>query len=122
MEREEINSTARGIGIANLVLGLWLIVSPFLFGYTGGAMTNSVILGIVVAILAVVRLTAPTQSWASWLNGVAGLWLIVAPFIFGFMDAAVLWNQIVVGVVVAGLGFWNGTITTQVHTTHHHAA
>lgn len=122
MEREQINTTARGIGIANLVLGLWLIISPFLFGYESGAIANSVILGVIVAILAVIHLTAPNQSWTSWLNGVAGLWLIVAPFMLGFTSAAVLWNQIIVGVLVAGLGFWNGTMTAQVHTTHHHAA
>ena len=122
VEREQINTTARGIGIANLVLGLWLIISPFLFGYESGAIANSVILGVIVAILAVIHLTAPNQSWTSWLNGVAGLWLIVAPFMLGFTSAAVLWNQIIVGVLVAGLGFWNGTMTAQVHTTHHHAA
>ncbi len=122
MERDQINSTARGIGVVNLVLGIWLIVSPFLFGYTSGAIANSVILGIIVAVLAIVRLAMPNQTWASWLNGVAGLWLIVAPFLFGFMDAAVLWNQIIVGVVVAGISFWNGTVASPIHTTHHHAA
>ena len=122
MDREQINSTARNIGIANLVLGLWLIISPFLFNYSSGAIGNSVILGIIVAGLAVIRLTVPNQTWASWLNGVVGLWLIVAPFMFGFTEAAVLWNQVIVGIVVAGLGFWNGTLTMPVHTTHHHVA
>lgn len=41
-------------GWVNLILGLWLIVSPWLLGFssTAGAMWNSVIVGFVVAILA----------------------------------------------------------------------
>lgn len=121
MDTEQRKSTARGLGVANLVLGLWLIISPFILGYSTGAITNSVILGIIVAILAIIRLSAPSQSWASWLNGVAGLWLILAPFIFNFMSPAVLWNELIVGVIVAALGFWNGTVTVPMqHMTHHH--
>jgi hypothetical protein len=38
----------------NTILGLWLIVSPFILGYsdTVGAMWNSIIVGLVVLVLA----------------------------------------------------------------------
>jgi len=119
MDKEQARTTARSLGIINLILGIWLILSPFIFSYESGAMTNSIVLGIVVAILAIIRLSAPSQTWASWLNGIAGLWLIVSPFIFGFMQTALLWDQIIVGIVVAVLGFWNGTLAMPMKPTHH---
>lgn len=122
MDTEQRKSAARELGIINLVLALWLIISPFTLGYPSGAIANSVILGIVVAILAIIRLSAPNQTWASWLNGVAGLWLILAPFMFGFTTMAVLWNELIIGVIVTILGFWNGTVTIPMrHATHHHS-
>jgi hypothetical protein len=119
---DQAKTTARGIGIINLVLGIWLIISPFLFSYSGNAMTNSIILGMIVAVMAIVRLGMPTQTWASWLNGIAGLWLILAPFILGTTVAAVLWNQIIVGLALTVLGFWNGAMVVPMRTTHHHGA
>jgi len=36
----------------NLILGIWLVISPFVFFLSGAAMWNNVILGIIVAALA----------------------------------------------------------------------
>ena len=123
MDKDQAINTMRGISIVNLILGLWLIVSPYLFSYTSSTTVNSVVLGIIVAALAIVRLVAPSQVWASWTNGIAGLWLIIAPFIIGASIAAEYWNGIIVGIVVAVLGFWNASIGTPVRTattTHRH--
>ncbi len=45
--------------------------------------------------------------WSSWLNFILGAWLIVASFIPGIVNnkAAVMWNNIIVGIVVAILAF-----------------
>ena len=43
-----------------------------------------------------------TVQWTSGINIVAGLWLIIAPFALGYVDIrAALWNDIVVGIIVA---------------------
>jgi hypothetical protein len=41
-----------GLSWINFLLGIWLILSPFVLGFTAaaGAMTNAIILGILVAI------------------------------------------------------------------------
>lgn len=39
----------------------------------------------------------------SWINGILGLWMIVAGFISGAQHSV---NYIIVGVVIAALGFW----------------
>lgn len=121
MQEDQVNERAQGVGIINLLAGIWLILSPFLFGYSGGATTNSVIAGIIVALLAVIRLTMTREAWTSWLVALAGLWMVISPFIFGFTQPEVLWNQIIVGVVIAGLSLWRGIASTPLHTPHHHA-
>lgn len=110
-----------GNGIINLILGIWLITSPFIFSYTSGAVINSVVLGILVSALAVVHLSMPNQMWVSWLIGISGLWLVLAPFILGFTESAVLWNELSVGIVVTILGFLSSVITIPIQTPHHHA-
>ena len=45
---------------------------------------------------------------ASGVNLLAGIWLIIAPFLLGYSDqAAPLWNDIIVGIIVALFGIWS---------------
>ncbi len=51
----------------NFILGLWLIISPWVLGYSGNrtALWNNVILGIIVAVLSAwSALAAPTRTTA----------------------------------------------------------
>lgn len=49
---------------ANLVLGIWLIISPFVLGFSHvvGAMSHNVIVGIIVGILAWSKALAPVTA------------------------------------------------------------
>jgi hypothetical protein len=120
MNEEQLHTKAQGIGIINLIAGIWLILSPFLLGYPADAVTNSVLIGIVLSILAVIRLTATKNAWTGWTVAAVGLWLIIAPFIFGFTEPSVLWNEIIVGVIIAGLSLWRGTAVAPLSPPHHH--
>jgi uncharacterized MnhB-related membrane protein len=100
-----------------LVLGLLLFLSPWLLGFAmphgaGGAAAasnaswNSWIIGcliVLVAVLAISRL----QRWQGLVTIVLGVWLLVAPWVLGFLnvtDAALVhW---IVGALVALCGFW----------------
>lgn len=43
-----------------------------------------------------------TVQWTSGINVVAGLWLIIAPFVLGYDEIqAALWNDILVGIIIA---------------------
>lgn len=44
--------------------------------------------------------------WQGWVNGILGLWLILSGIISGLQHPV---NYIIVGVVVAALGFWSAT-------------
>jgi SPW repeat len=109
--RRSTISWASGLNIA---LGIWLIISPFVFGY-GDMQTllgNDIILGIVVGALAVIRVLGPfSTSAAGWLNFLLGIWIIISPFALGFSDNN-RWNDVAVGAVIAALAAWS-TLTAQ---------
>ncbi len=48
------------------------------------------------------------MKWASWVNVVLGLWLIVAPFALAYSDVtAALYEDVILGVIVAALALWS---------------
>lgn len=108
MTREQQVTTASGL---NILAGLWLIISPFVLGYSAlrGTMWNDIIVGIIVAVVAAVKIFRGRDlPWLSWINVVLGIWLILSPFIFGnASDTRVLYNEIIVGIIVAVLAAWS---------------
>ena len=102
----------------NIALGAWLAVASFILGYSGiaAARWNDIIVGLIILVLAWARVANPSRmTAASWTNVVLGLWLIAAPFVLGYSGtAAPLWNDIIVGVVVAALGTWSALATRNV--------
>ena len=111
----------------NLILGIWMIVSPWALRYqtdmtlnavmSNAATSNAVILGILIAAAALVALFR-VMAWEEWVNVVLGIWLVVSPFILGFnglMNA--LWNQVVVGVVVGILAIWSAVAAPETVNT-----
>lgn len=99
---------------ANLLLGLWLIAAPFVLSYGAAhARANDIVLGIIIATLAAIRVFGAYRSaWISWVNMLAGLWLIIAPFALGYSGIMhPLWNDIIVGILVAGFALWSALAT-----------
>lgn len=102
----------------NVVAGLWLIIAPFVLGYAArAAYWNDIILGIVVAALAMMRLRVPLRLPAlSWTNVIIGIWLIIAPWILDYgieevertgPDAAATWNDVILGILILVMGAWS---------------
>jgi len=104
--------TASGI---NVIAGLWLIISPFLLGFSGGAATNAIIVGIVVAVLSLVHSMSTTEaSWIGYVNTILGVWLIVTAFMM-MATAAVFWNSLILGIIVGGLAVWSASSHPSMH-------
>lgn len=106
-------ATASGL---NVIVGIWLIIAPFLLGHPAisAAVWNDVIVGILVLIFAGIRISGAYQAaWLSWINFVLGIWMIVAPFVFGYagISAAALWNDIIVGAIILVLAAWSALAT-----------
>jgi hypothetical protein len=92
----------------NLVLGLWMIVSPWVLGYqaASAAQSNAVTVGGVIAILATLELFNVT-AWEEWGNFALGIWLVISPWVLGFGTiTAAMANAVIIGVAVAVLAIW----------------
>ncbi len=100
-----VNKVLNGIILA---IGIWLVISPFVFSYTTYGLWNSVICGGLAIVFAGVReWTADNKNnWANWTNMLLGVWLIAAPFMFVDVDAA-LWSSLISGAVIAALAGWS---------------
>jgi hypothetical protein len=100
MEIMEKWTNAKLCDVANLILGAFLFVSPWIFGFAAGASENANIAGIVIAILAIAALAA-FAVWEEWLNLIVGLWTLVSPWVLGFQGTTAMTVHVVIGAAVA---------------------
>lgn len=90
---------------ASFALGLWLAMSPWLLDYSHheAATANAAIVGLMLALGSHFEVSFDDLSM-EWLNLVAGLWLVAAPFVLGFAALSeVTANSIAVGSFVTVL-------------------
>jgi hypothetical protein len=88
-----------------VALGVLILVSPFMVEerVTGPVTLNAVVVGLIVTIMSQFEIFGPTV-WEEVINAGCGLWLLIAPFAFGYDGAGSLrlWHFIA-GAVVAML-------------------
>ena len=91
----------------NLIAGVWLFISPWLFGFSHmGFSWDAFVMGAVVIIFSVWALSDKRQ-WEEWVNLIIGIWVFFSPWILGFSGmSAALWNMLIVGAVVVILSIW----------------
>jgi hypothetical protein len=100
----------------NFLAAGWLVISPFILNYNHTAMANQLFFGLVIlAISAMAHLNSSAES-ISWMSGICALWLIVAPVLLNYPHAAAYWNEVVTGIIVAGISFWDVNIYGRYHT------
>ncbi len=97
---------------ANLILGLWLLISPWVLGFADvrNALLNHIVVGALIALLALWRALDPEDEgrvWASWIMAVLGLWALISPWVFAYSTVTNrMLNDVIVGVLVAVLAAW----------------
>ncbi|MDC8760630.1 SPW repeat protein [Janthinobacterium fluminis] len=111
------NSVRRWQDQLILVLGLWLIVSPWAFAYPQGSaqMMNAIISGVIIAALAAFELYK-TYFWAVVVNLLVGVWVAVSPWVLRVADRnTVMWNELIVGIAVVVLALWEWRTDPELH-------
>lgn len=92
------------------ILGLWLIVSPWILGFTAtvAAFWNAIVLGIAIAAFSLAAFVW-YREWEEWIDGALGLWLVISPWVLGFAAAAyaAMVNFVVVGLIAMGMAAWS---------------
>ena len=95
-------SNAKLCDVANLILGVILLVSPWIFRFSSGAPSqNAFASGIVIAAISIAALAA-FAVWEEWLNLIVGIWVLVSPWVLGAGTTA-MQVHVVIGVIVAVL-------------------
>lgn len=97
-------TNAKLCDVGNLILGAILFLTPWIFNYPSGVESqNAIVMGIIIAVLSIAALAA-YAVWEEWLNLIAGLWLIVSPWVLKFSDATTpLRADVIIGIIVAVL-------------------
>lgn len=96
--------TASGL---NFLAGIYLLISAWIAGANTGNHVNGIIAGIVVAVLAATRFSGAAGPWASWIDAIIGVWLVLSPWIYHYAGTGMQWNSIVVGIIMIVLGAWS---------------
>src|SRR5262249_44744605 len=84
---------------ASLVLGVWLVVSPFVLGFGGAELWITVVLGVFVATAAVEGFVLPSylEEWTEILFGAA---LVMVPWTVGYESVPATVNSVASGILV----------------------
>ncbi len=85
---------------AIVILGVWLITSPFALAYQSTSlMWSDIISGAVMIALAVITLMR-RPLWAPWTNALVGVWLLFAPLVLWAPTAAAYANDTFAGALL----------------------
>lgn len=110
-------STKRWQDQVILLLGLWLIASPWVMGYPSDSppTTNAVIAGIIMAAMAAFDLYK-TYVWAVVLNLVVGAWVAVPSWFIGVLQDRVMMSSLIAtGAATVILGLWELRTDPELH-------
>src|SRR5215469_1401236 len=85
--------------VASLLLGVWLVISPFVLGFAGAEVWITVVLGLCVVTAAVEGFVLPSylEEWAEILFGVA---LVIVPWTVGYESVPATVNSVASGILV----------------------
>jgi hypothetical protein len=113
-------SSLRATTALNIILGIWLFFSPWV--YKAGSNPdswNNWIFGVLVVIFAATRYSSPETGRAlSVLNLLIGIWTFVSPWVFGYTgNSGRFANSLIVGAVIFILGVY-GAGSIAVHREH----
>lgn len=81
----------------NFLIGIWLIISAFVWPHTAGARANTWILGALIAIASIWAVFTPG---ARFLNTIFAIWLFFATLVIYHASSATVWNNVIAAVVV----------------------
>jgi hypothetical protein len=83
--------------IVNIIVGVWLFISAFIWPHTYAQMTNTWIVGALCAVFAAIALRAPQVRYA---NAVLAVWLFISVWALPTMNVGTSWNNVIVAIVM----------------------
>ncbi len=97
--------------VLTAVIGVWLLASPDLLGYTGSAQVNNQIAGAWITTFGLIAMSESVRA-VRWANAALGAWLLCAPFILEYPDERAI-GSIALGLGVLALSCIRGTLVNR---------
>jgi uncharacterized membrane protein len=82
----------------NVIVGIWLVVSAFMWPHSESQMTNAWVVGALAAIFAIIAATR--REDVRYLNTALAVWLFISIFVLPTVSVATLWNHGIVAAVM----------------------
>jgi SPW repeat len=109
---------------ANVLIGAWVVTSPWVFGFADThpvARWNAVILGAAIAVIATVDMEF-LSTVGEWLLVALGAWAIASPWVFGFAGPrGATVSMVAAGTAVVLLTLWEIASGAGWFKSHNHA-
>jgi hypothetical protein len=92
----------------SVALGLWLIASPWVLGFSehGAALWNAILFGVAIVALEFIDVYYP-DPWPERASLLLGLWVAISPLMLGFAAVTpAAWSTALTGALVVVLAAW----------------
>ncbi|HVW10733.1 MAG TPA: SPW repeat protein [Bryobacteraceae bacterium] len=110
--------SAKPASVITLLAGVWLFVSPWVYGASTQNAWNNWIVGALLFIFALIRLNSTNSAGMSWINTALGAWVFASPWIYGYTgNTGRFINSLCVGVIVFFASIISANVMT--HGTPH---
>jgi hypothetical protein len=95
----KLSPAARGASprMVNIVLGVWLFLSAFLWPHTQAQLTNTWIVGVLCVIFALIAMAVP---WVRYLNTLLAIWLFISAWALPMGSPGTIWNNVLVAIAI----------------------
>lgn len=94
------------------LIGVWFVIAPFVLGFQAAQaqMVTSIIGGLILLLLggwAALNEEARRKLWIQYVNGLVGIWFVIAPWVLRFADRpGEMWTSLLGGLVTVVLCAW----------------
>jgi hypothetical protein len=81
----------------NILLGIWLFISAFVWTHSQAQLTNTWILGVLCVVFALI---AMRMQQVRYLNTALAVWLFISAFALPGSSRATVWNNALVAIAI----------------------
>jgi len=108
----------------NLLIGVWLFISPWAIGFAGTDMTaawNAWTFGVATVVFSALAVSMPS-AWEEVINILIGIWMVISSWVLGVTSRAAESNAVIVGLLLILFAAWamamNRMTQREMTTTH----
>jgi SPW repeat len=116
MSSTELNheNRIRVFSAIEVLLGIWLVITPWVVGAPGQRVaTSGIVVGAIAILCGLVRFARKHTMVFGWVVVLAGAWTIMSPWVLGQEQGySRTWNYVIVGVLLALIEAYSLTSST----------